>query len=106
MNTWADAFSRPASLRSPLASDVYAWRGATAFALAITTLALLTVPGALVAPAIAVVLFLGSIVPVAATRNAAPARRDQARLFASMVFAIGILASVLTDLDRVVTYLR
>lgn len=110
MNTLADAVTRPGSRHPVPKPDASLWLAAIATALAFAIVATLIVPAALILPTVAVALFLASIVPMTITRHGksadTPARRDNARLFAGMVFALGILASVFTDLDRVADYLR
>ncbi len=110
MNTLADAVSRPDSRHPVPKPEASLWIAAIATALAFAIIATLIVPEALILPTIAMALFLGSVVPMAIVRHGkwagTPVQQDNARLFAGMVFALGILASVFTDLDRVADYLR
>lgn len=105
MHTVADAFSRPGTGQSPPSWEANGWLGAIAATLGFAVIALLILPGALVLPAMAVGLFLASVIPVVAARREPPARRERARLFAGMLFAFGILAAAFTDLDRVAALL-
>ena len=105
MNSLTDILSRPDARRAALTWDTVAWLSAIATVVAAAALAIVTLPDVLVLPALALTLFAASLVPLAATRHSTADRREWARLLAGMLFAFGVLASVLADLDRAVSYL-
>lgn len=105
MNTLAGIFTRPDVRRSPPSWEGGAWLGAVAIVLGFAVVAALALPGALVLPALTLALFTTSVVPAVMARRGAMAQGERAWLFAGMLFAFGILASVLTDLDRLAAYL-
>ena len=105
MNTRVATGFRPHTRPMPQSWDNGSWLGAVALALGITVLATTLLPGVLVAPAIALALFAASPLALLMAWRAPDARRENARLFAGMLFALGVLAALFADPVRLAAWL-
>lgn len=105
MNAHVESFFRPTGANTSWTWDSGAWVGAFVAALVAATVASIALPGILVLPAVALGLFTASLLPVLAVRRSSALIRERARLFAAMLFAIGVGAAALSDLNAVATFL-
>ncbi|GEM_PF-6611570 len=104
MNTRVDAFSRQLIHHGATQGDTGTWLAAIVCALAVTIVAAVSLPGALILPAIAAGLYAGAVGTMLATRRNAPSISEKGWLFAGILFVAGIVASAASDLDGMLAY--
>jgi hypothetical protein len=104
MNTRVDAFSRQFIRGSATQGDTGTWLAAIVCTLAVILVAAVSLPGALILPAVAAGLYAGAVGTVLATRRSEPSISEKGWLFAGILFVAGIVASAASDLDGMLAY--